>query len=657
MSSHKNKEVRVLYNCRFVKRIIYFLLISFVLLVVGTKDVKASGDRVDILFTSDLHSNVFAYEEMVDGQQKNVGGFARLKTLIDSKRSENPETLVIDCGDIVMGTLSQVLMDTEAVELKMLSEFGYDAITYGNHEFDYGAKALADMYVLAKETEEETPNFVICNIDWNQTDEYTNTLKEGMSKYGFSDYVIIEKDGVRIAVTGCLGIDAIKCSPTCELTFLDPVQAVKDTVAKIKEQENPDMIVCLSHSGTGPVLGDTEDENLAKAVPDLDVIISGHTHTVLKDAITVGNTHIVSCGAYSMYTGDCSFAKRADGRWDLSKYDLVLMDESIKEDEAVLNRLDEVNKIIDENVLKSFDLKSQDVIAYNNGIVFENEQETIDKHTEMKLCNLLSDAYRYSANVTPFGQESPFDAAVVPSGTVRDTMLPGPLTVADAFCVLSLGMGPDGNVGYPLVSLYLTGREIKTIAEVDASISDLMTTARLYTSGVAIEFNPKRLLLNKTVDVWLTPAFLEQSRSELLDDELYHIVTDSYSMSMLGAVTDMSKGLLSVIPKDKNGNPITDVNSCIIYDENGNELKAWVALVDYLGSFEKNDQGISEIPQYYAETQNRKVVNDEISLRSMFANTSMFFYAFVAIILLIILIISLIIRGIVKSIHKKKVFK
>lgn len=642
---------------RFSKILIGMLFAAILTWGLG-KDVSAAqtGDVVDIIFTSDLHSFIEGYPDDVDGEFKDVAGFARLKTYIDEKKAENPDTLVIDCGDLVMGSFPHALIDKEAVELRLISQFGYDACTYGNHEFDFGAKALSDMYSIAADKEATHPAFVNCNIDWMQNDEYTNTLREGMEKYGYSDYVIIDKGGIKIAVTGCLGIDAIKCAPTCELTFKDYIEAVKDTVKKIKDTENPDMIVCLSHSGTGDELGDTEDENLAKEVPDLDLIVSGHTHTLVKDEITVGNTNIVSCGAYGKYTGDVSLVRNSSGRWDMANYEAVLMDESIKEDEAVLARIEEVNECIDETVLKNYGYRAEQVIATTD-IVFEPYADSELLHKELRLCNLMSDSYRYAANLTPTGQEHAFDIAVVPAGTVRDTIYPGNVTVKDTFDALSLGMGPDGNVGYPLVSVYLTGKEIMTIAEVDASISDLMTTARLYTSGVAFEYNPKRMILNKLVDVWMTPALIEESYAKLEKDKMYRIVTDSYSMSMLGAVTDMSKGLLSVVPKNADGDPVSDPYDCIIYDKDGNEVKAWIAFSEYLESFSKNEQGISVIPEYYRTTHNRKVVNNSLSPKAMFKNTSKFFYIFIVIIILLILLIFFIIKSIVKTIHKKKVFK
>ena len=644
----------------FIKRTLTVVLAAILLISINTIPVIADtpADEVTVVFTSDLHSNVSSYNNIVDGKQvNNVGGFARLKTFIDEKRNEKGEILLVDCGDSVMGTMSHALVDTEAFELSFLNEAGYDALVMGNHDFDFGAKALSDMYSVAKDKFGEVTPLVICNIEWTKNDDYTKTLSEGADKYGHSDYTIVEKNGNKIAVLGVLGIDAIKCAPTCELSFIDPVTAVKETVAKIKEKENPDMIVCLSHSGTGNELGETEDETLAKEVPDIDVIVSGHTHTLLNDEIKVGNTHIISCGAYSLYTGDITLKKNSEGRWDSVSYEAKMMDSSVKEDETVLSEIEDLKHIIDEKVLSEYNLKSDDIIAVNNDVTFEEAQVTYDEHTEMKLGNILSDSYRYVANTTPTAKDRPFDASVVPSGTIRDTITKGNITVADAFKCLSLGTGKDGNIGYPLVSVYLTGKEIRTIAEVDASISDLMTAARLYYSGVSTEFNPKRMILNKTVDVWRTPAICEDSYEELDNDKLYRIVTDSYSMSMLGAVTDLSKGILSVVPKDENGNPIEDPYDCIIYDENGNELKAWVAFVEYLQSFESNEEGISEIPAYYNEYHNRKVVNDSFTLRAMFKNTSKYFYIILAICLLIILLILFIVRVIVKKIHKKKVFK
>lgn len=641
-----------------IKKIKWIIAVFSViaLTILYSVNTYAAGKKsVEIVFSHDLHSHVEDYKKDLNGRQANIGGFARLKSFIDEKRLENPDVLVVDSGDIVMGTLSQILIDSRAYELNLLSDFGYDAVTLGNHEFDYGAKALSDMYLTAAENNEKRPAFVICNIDFNKTDEYTKTLKEGLSAYGYSDYTVVTKGDVKIAILGVIGYDAIKCSPTCGLTFLDPIDAVKSTVEKIKQNEDVDMIVLLSHSGTESESRKSEDEKMAKAVPDIDVIISGHSHTVMDRGVEVGNTTIASCGSYGMYTGDLKLSQNDEGRWSLNNYSLKLMDESVPKDDGVLEIIDKMNEDVDNEYLSKFGLKAEDVISYNDGIEFESEDDCYNMHTETKLGNLLSDAYRYSANNTPTGKEARFDIAVAPAGTIRDNFPIGDITTDEAFESVSLGIGQDGTVGYPLVSVYLTGKELKTMAEVDASISDYMKGARLYTSGICFEYNPHRMILSKVSDVWISSPFFEESRSEIVDEKLYRVATDYYSMCMLAEVTDMSKGLLSIVPKDENGNAISDYNSAIIYDENGNELKAWYAVAEYLQSFSQGSNGISTIPAYYNSFHSRKVVNNSFTPASLFKNSSKFFYIFMAIIVVFVVIVILIVRTIVKNKRRKKI--
>ena len=142
------------------------------------------------------------------------------------------------------------------------------------------------------------------------------------------------------------------------------------------------------------------------------------------------------------------------------------------------------------------------------------------------------------------------------------------------------------DVAYPgVVAVYLTGKELRTAAEIDASVSDFMTTARLYCSGLNFTYNPHRLLLNKVTDVYLVK---DGQRVELQDDKLYRIVADLYSGQMLSAVTDMSYGILSIVPKYADGTPIEDFED-VILTENGKELKGWDAIARYMASFEDTD--------------------------------------------------------------------
>ena len=128
------------------------LAVAVLLLPVMDVPVKAadSTKQIDVLFTHDTHSHLDSFSTIVNGEQKEVGGFAKIKTLINEKKKEDPDTLILDGGDFSMGTLVQTVYDTEAAELRMLGSLGYDVTTFGNHEFDYRSKGLANMLEAAK---------------------------------------------------------------------------------------------------------------------------------------------------------------------------------------------------------------------------------------------------------------------------------------------------------------------------------------------------------------------------------------------------------------------------------------------------------------------------------------------------------------------------
>ena len=637
------------------------LTIAMLMPLAQAVTVKAADDtkQIDVLFTHDTHSHLDSFSTIVNGEQKEVGGFAKIKTLINEKKKEEPDTLILDGGDFSMGTLIQTVYDTEAAELRMLGYLGYDVTTFGNHEFDYRSQGLANMLKAAKSSGETLPEIVVCNVDWDSMEKAglndgQKQIQSAFETYGVKDYVMVQKGDVKIAVVGVFGKDALECAPTCELSFKDPVEAVKKTVEEIKKNEEADMIACVSHGGTWEDESKSEDELLAKAVPDLDLIISGHTHSELQKAIRHGNTYIVSCGEYGRNLGSLSMTQNSDGRWNLSAYELIPVSEDVKADKATQERIDALMDTVDTNYLADFGYTRKEVLAQND-VEFNSLEEMGTEHKELNLGDIMADAYVYAVENSEYYDGDPVDVAVVPSGTVRDTYTKGDITVEDVYNSFSLGIGKDGVAGYPLINAYLTGKELKLVAEVDASISDFMTTARLYCSGLNFTYNPHRMILNKVTDCYLTRA--DGERTEIEDDKLYHVVTDLYTGQMLGSVMKMSYGLLSLEPKDKDGNPIENLEDHAVMEGN-KELKAWDAIARYMQSFDDADgDGIANVSEYYATTHDRKVVDDSKNILDLVKKPNKFTAIIVCIGLIIIIIIVLVvslIRKIVRKSRKKK---
>lgn len=642
---------------RKIRKLLLLSLVSAVMSGVCVSAEEQKEKEVTVVFTHDLHSHLESFCLEEDGEEKMAGGFARMMTVLKEKRAEDPNLLYLDGGDFSMGTLYQTVYETQAAELRMLGYLGADVTTFGNHEFDYRSQGLANMLDAAKGSGEEVPPLVVCNIDWEKTLQGDNAkdgalLQEAFEAYGVKPYIVLDKGGVKIAVIGVFGKDALVCAPTCALYFRDPVEAVKETAAKIRENESVDMIVCVSHSGTWEDEKKSEDELLAKGVPELDLIVSGHTHSILTEPIVHGDTAIVSTGEYGARIGSLRMVQKENGRWSLEDYQLTVLDDSVVSDQETADKIEELGETIDSEYLEQFGYTKDQVLTYNPW-KFTSVNDLGETLKEETLGNLLADSYLYAVNSCDTGDDNPAVVAVIPSGCIRDTFHKDKeITVADAFQTLSLGIGPDGVPGYPLVSVYFTGKELKTMAEVDASISPIMSTAQLYTSGITYTINPNRLILNKVTDVDLQDV--SGNVQDLEDDKLYRLVADLYSGQMLGTVTEQSFGILSFAPKDAQGNEISmeNLENYIIY-VNGQELKAWVCVADYLDSFEKTD-GISRIPEYYSTTHNRKVIEDDSSIRAVIKNPNRIAVAMLGIGAGVVILLILFIVRIVKLVKKHR---
>ena len=618
-----------------------------------------TSKTVDVLFVHDTHSHLNPFATVENGESRVLGGFARLKTLINEQKAENPDTLVLDAGDFSMGTLVQVVFEEEASEIRMLGNLGVDATTLGNHEFDYKAKGLANMMNSAVTSGDILPEMVVSNVDWDAMEaagmtEDQKLLKAAFDNYGVKEYIVIEKGGINIAITGLFGKDCQDCVPNCPLIFSDPVEAMKETVAEIKANETVDMIVCVSHCGTWEDEEKSEDEILAKSVPELDLIISGHTHTKLEAPIVHGDTYIVSAAEYGKYLGSLSMTQKDDGRWSLDNYELMTVDTTIAPDVHTQEKVDALMALVDSEYLEQFGY-TKDQILCTNEVEFADSSDTSILHTEVNLGSIMADAYTYAVENLSDMDDHPVDVAVVPSGTIRDTYALGSITTENVFNSFSLGIGKDEIPGYPLISVYLTGAELKTVAEIDATVSDLMTTARLYTDGLYWHYNSNRMLLNKVTDVFLVDG--SEQRLELEDDQLYRVVTDFYSSQMLGGVTDLSYGLLSIVPKFADGTPIENYEDAIVMTGD-QELKAWAAIAAYMTSFDDTDgDGIGNVPAKYGTQEGRKVVEDSKNIIDLLKNPNKFFFIILAAILVLLLILALIVVIIRKAIRKIRKIK
>ena len=561
-----------------------------------------SERRIRILFTSDIHSYLFPVRSKMQGKVREHGGAARLKTLIDRYRDEN--SVYLDCGDFSMGTPVQSDFAGDAFELRMLGTLGCDVVTFGNHEFDYGTPGLDSMLKAAVSSGDRLPAIVESSISFEgELSEDQKLLKNNYDSGLVQRAITLEVNGMNITVFGLMGEDAVECAPESGQIW----RAAKDT-AKLMVQEygdSSDLLICLSHSGTKGDGSEGEDAELAKEVPGIDVIISGHTHSVLKQAALVNGSIIASCGEYASYLGVMDLIIAEDGGVSLANYELVSCDESVEEDPAIAEKAEAVKAKIDEDYLSKYGYTYDEPIAYSN-FDFMSLEEMLASHQEYNIGNLIADSYIFTAKKN--GIED-IDVAIVSFGTIRSSILEGPVTAADAFRICSLGMGEDGSAGHAIVSAYLSGRELKLLVEIDATLGEIKDYVRMSYSGLHYRFNTKRIPMDRVTSVGLDRG---GGIVELLEDDmLYKVCCNMYAANMLGMVNNLSKGILKIEPKFEDGSLVDDFKKCRIKTPDGAEIKEWTALAGYMASFMHGESGLPEIPDLYSSVDGRKVKYEE----------------------------------------------
>ncbi|WP_304137332.1 bifunctional metallophosphatase/5'-nucleotidase [Mesonia mobilis] len=236
-----------------------------------TSSFKNPAKHITILHTNDVHSHIEAFPAD-DAKFPNQGGVSRRYTLIEAIRKENPNTLLLDAGDIFQGTPFFNFYGGE-LEFKLMSKLKYDAATLGNHDFDNGIDGFYAQLPHA--------DFSFINSNY----DFSNTLIDGKVK----DHQIFIKDGVKIGVFG-LGIELdglVSKNNYKETKYLNPVEIAQEMTKKLKQQEKCDLVICLSHLGYHYETDKIDDLKLAAKTKDIDLIIGGHTHTFLpKPTVT-----------------------------------------------------------------------------------------------------------------------------------------------------------------------------------------------------------------------------------------------------------------------------------------------------------------------------------------------------------------------------------
>ncbi|MCM3172736.1 5'-nucleotidase C-terminal domain-containing protein [Paenibacillus sp. MER 99-2] len=397
-------------------------------------DAAEEGDfNLRVLHTNDTHAH--------------LDNIPRRVTAIKEARNDN--TLVLDAGDVFSGTLYFNLFNGLA-DLEFMNMIGYDAMTFGNHEFDKGTGVLKDFIEQA-----EFP-FVSANINFGKDANLSGLYNESIGKPGedaqIYPAIITEVNGEQVGIFGLTTADTVSLSsPGDELKFEDYRASAQATVDML-QQEGINKIIALTH------LGYSEDLKLAETVKGIDIVVGGHSHTILKEPIVVGSedepTLVVQTGEYDVSLGKLDVTFNEEGvlkKWNGKLLSLDAKDAAgnyIYEDDSVAKaKLAEYAPQLE---------KFKKTVIGKTNVFLDGERNSVRKQ-ETNLGNLMTDGMLEKVKSIVKENDVKGYVAIQNSGGIRASFKEGDITLGDLLTVM-----PFGN---NLSALKMTGKEITAALE------------------------------------------------------------------------------------------------------------------------------------------------------------------------------------------------
>jgi 5'-nucleotidase / UDP-sugar diphosphatase len=531
----------------------------------GDVAAAAGGAKTfTILHTNDMHSAFIGMGPAADytpftlNDDTTRGGYARLAALIAKRkvaRQGQGPVLVLDAGDFSMGTPFGAASREIGGELQLMSRMGYDATTFGNHEFDLGPDGLGKAIGVAAKAG-RVPAVLASNSNMAATDATLTDLQR-LAKAGvLRRHLVIERGGIRFGIFGVLGKEAqFYTGGAGAVTFADAIETAKEMVKVLRETQKVDVVIALSHGGVvkGPDGRYTggDDVRLAQDVPGIDVVIGGHSHTALHEPILVnGRTPVVQTGKEGENLGELVVTVDG-GTLRVDSYRLYPIDDSIAGDRAIVAEIDKLKKGVTAAVFASRGYSIDQPLA----VVPRDLPNTFaDIAASTLLANLVTDAFRHATKA---------DIGFTANGLMRAGLTRGKSgvqTVYDVFAVAPLGAGVvDPTAGSALVTAHFTGPELKHLLEfllIDnpAHPGEYFPRA----SGMRFRYDPSRPKLDVVTAIELGDLDRGYRAIDMggKDDRLYSLTCPLYLGLIIVAIPKYTKGKLALVPKNRAGQPL-----------------------------------------------------------------------------------------------------
>lgn len=400
---------------------------------------EADTVKITIIHTNDTHARLVGTATEI--------GFAKMATLIKEAKEANPNTLVLDAGDTLHG-MPIVNISKGENAIKVLEAAGYDYMTLGNHDFNYGKERVYEL--------KETSNVEII----------TANLLDKNGKSLFTPYAIKEIAGVKIGIFGLTTPEtAYKTSPTNVegITFADSIEISKKMVKEL--QDKVDVIIALAHIGLDESSVVTS-KAIAEKVDGIDIIIDGHSHTKLPEGLLINDTLIAQTGNWGQNLGFVNI--------EVQNGEIINKTAELLSAEAAANTAEDPNLLNTINEIQEANKAVFDQVVAKTDIYLDGVRENV-RTKETNLGNLSADAVRAASGA---------DVGFVNGGNIRVDIQPGDITfgkVAELF--------PFGNT---VQVKKISGQDLLEVLEHSVSGYPAAQGGFLHVSGLTFEFDPEQ---------------------------------------------------------------------------------------------------------------------------------------------------------------------
>ena len=469
-------------NNRIISFALSLVMILGLVIMPNQAAFAAEVQTLTIVHVNDVHGRV---EENAGSKEL---GFAKLRTAVEMMKEEDPNLLFLNAGDAFHGTTIVNLTSGEQM-VEMMNAMEFDAMVPGNHDFNYGYEQLMKLKGLAE--------FPILGA---------NIVHENTTKSDFDPYVIYTmENGLKVGIFG-LGTDETKykSSPknTVGIEFTDAVAAGKKMVAEL--QSKTDIIIALVHLGDDASSINTSDK-LAMEVPGIDLIVDGHSHTILKEGKLVNGTLIVQAEAYTKNIGIVKM-EITDGALTSAAARLMPYEEAavLEADEEILGLIAEV-KVVNEPIVS--------VVVGKTLVELDGVREHV-RTGETNLGNLITDAMRMSTGA---------DVAFTNGGGIRASIDVGDITVNEI-----LTSFPFTNT---LAVIEVTGAEL--LAAIEHGVKDYPAAAGQFphVSGMKYTFDAGKPAGTRVTMVMIGDEALDPAKTyKVVTNDFMAIGGDGYTM-------------------------------------------------------------------------------------------------------------------------------